>query len=323
MIINIKGTQCSGKSTVIHNITSEHHIYIFDVLDLWIEYDCINANETMDWAKWQIASLELPYRLHKFLEGHETSIKIVEHGCNAIISNILNEYKNKYNNVLDIELKIPNDKILEERALLRELNPNRVKDFAINYRRKYAGPDITTVSQERAIKLMNNAINGTQINYITGSVLEPTIKGNKIICHVCNDIGGWGSGFVLAISNKWHQPENAYRKWFRSGENFELGFIQIVKTEEEMYVANMIAQHKTINLDNNPIPIKYYALETCLNKLADKALQLKASIHMPRIGCGLAKGKWSEVEIIIKKTLIAKGIDVYVYTIERDNSWTS
>jgi hypothetical protein len=34
---------------------------------------------------------------------------------------------------------------------------------------------------------------------------------------------------------------------------------------------------------------------------------------MPRIGCGLAGGQWSEIEPIIERTLLAAGVEVYVY----------
>ncbi|EPJ40147.1 hypothetical protein STAFG_2811 [Streptomyces afghaniensis 772] len=34
---------------------------------------------------------------------------------------------------------------------------------------------------------------------------------------------------------------------------------------------------------------------------------------MPRIGCGLAGGKWSRVEPLIEERLIRRGISVTVY----------
>jgi len=34
---------------------------------------------------------------------------------------------------------------------------------------------------------------------------------------------------------------------------------------------------------------------------------------MPRIGCGLAGGKWTAIEPLIEQTLLVKGLDVYVY----------
>lgn len=42
----------------------------------------------------------------------------------------------------------------------------------------------------------------TQIIYLKGDATNPIAKGNKIIAHICNDAGGWGKGFVLAISRK-------------------------------------------------------------------------------------------------------------------------
>lgn len=48
-------------------------------------------------------------------------------------------------------------------------------------------------------------------------------------------------------------------------------------------------------------------------KVALFAMEQKASIHMPRIGCGLAGGKWELIEQIIKEELIDKEIAVTVY----------
>lgn len=41
-----------------------------------------------------------------------------------------------------------------------------------------------------------------RINYIKGDATQPIKDGNKIIVHICNDIGGWGKEFVTAISYK-------------------------------------------------------------------------------------------------------------------------
>ena len=42
-------------------------------------------------------------------------------------------------------------------------------------------------------------------------------------------------------------------------------------------------------------------------------MNLEASVHMPRIGCGLAGGKWEEIEPIITDELTSQGIEVSVY----------
>ncbi len=154
------------------------------------------------------------------------------------------------------------------------------------------------------------------IKYLKGDAINPQLEGNKIIIHICNDIGGWGKGFVLAISNRWKKPENEYRKWFQNGENFTLGEIQMVQVEDSLWVCNMIGQHKTVSNSKGIPPIRYDAVEKCLGKLTAEALKLNASIHMPRIGCGLAGGKWEEIEPIIEKTLLKNNVDVYVYDFE-------
>lgn len=60
-------------------------------------------------------------------------------------------------------------------------------------------------------------------------------------------------------------------------------------------------------------PVRYEAIDTCLQLVAQKALELSASVHMPRIGCGLAGGKWDKIEPLIEKNLCDAAIDVYVY----------
>jgi O-acetyl-ADP-ribose deacetylase (regulator of RNase III) len=150
------------------------------------------------------------------------------------------------------------------------------------------------------------------ITYLRGDATSPAGNGNKIIAHVCNDRGGWGKGFVLALSRRWSAPEDAYRAWARGGENFELGQLQLVQVEPALWVANMIAQHDTKPGPDGP-PIRYEALRACLEKLAAEAVRLAASVHMPRIGCGLAGGKWEEIELLIEATLGRAGVSVTVY----------
>lgn len=153
-----------------------------------------------------------------------------------------------------------------------------------------------------------------QISYLKGDATNPVIPGNKIIAHICNDIGAWGKGFVLAVSKRWNEPEREYKKWYKDGTNFELGEVQFVQVFKDIYVANMIGQ-KGIRRGKSGPPIRYEAVDKCLEKVGEKALELNATIHMPRIGCGLAGGKWEEIERLINKNISAKGIDVYVYDI--------
>jgi O-acetyl-ADP-ribose deacetylase (regulator of RNase III) len=150
------------------------------------------------------------------------------------------------------------------------------------------------------------------ITYLKGDATNPQAKGVKIICHVCNDVGGWGKGFVLALSKRWDEPEAAYRAWYADGTGFALGAVQFVQVEPYVWVANLIGQRGTRTGSSGP-PVRYEAIAAGLEKVAAKAKELGASVHMPRIGCGLAGGEWAKVEPLIEEHLCSAGVAVTVY----------
>ena len=154
----------------------------------------------------------------------------------------------------------------------------------------------------------------TEITYRVGDATAPAAEGNRIIAYVCNDIGGWGKGFVLALSRRWPQPESDFRAWYagRDQNDFGLGAVRFVQVEPEVWVANMVGQHGLRRSGGKP-PIRYEAIEAALATVARQATALVASVHMPRIGCGLAGGTWGEVEPIVRRTLSAPGIETFVY----------
>lgn len=153
-----------------------------------------------------------------------------------------------------------------------------------------------------------------KISYITGDATQPDAEGNKIIVHVCNDIGGWGKGFVMALSKRWMEPEAHYRRWHNEGGEvpFELGQVQFVAVESELWVANLIGQRGIRRSGGQP-PVRYDAIKAGLARVSDFATEQDASVHMPRIGCGLAGGSWDEIEPLIIDTVVAAGVPVTVY----------
>ncbi|MEJ2882283.1 macro domain-containing protein [Pedobacter sp. GR22-6] len=152
-----------------------------------------------------------------------------------------------------------------------------------------------------------------EITYINGDATNPAVEGNRIIVHICNDIGAWGKGFVMALSKRWKAPELQYKAWYKSKDNFSLGQVQFVQVEEGLWVANLIGQHKIYRDENGNAPIRYESVLSGLEKVAQFAVDNIATVHMPRIGCGLAGGTWDKIEPLIETTLIGKGIDVTVY----------
>ncbi len=88
--------------------------------------------------------------------------------------------------------------------------------------------------------------------------------------------------------------------------------MQFVKVDESLWVANMIAQ-QGIRRDGGLPPIRYDAVRKCLEQVAGFAREDSASVHMPRIGCGLAGGNWDLIESIILETLVSASIETTVY----------
>ncbi|WP_328941636.1 macro domain-containing protein [Streptomyces sp. NBC_00250] len=153
------------------------------------------------------------------------------------------------------------------------------------------------------------------ITYVQGDATAPRGEGVRIIAHVCNDIGAWGRGFVLAISRRWPAPEAAFRQWHRERERNDhgLGAAQFVRVEPELWVANLVGQRGIRTVRDTAVPVRYEAIDAALGLLADRATGLGASVHMPRIGCGLAGGSWERVEPLVVRRLVDRGIPVTVY----------
>jgi len=166
----------------------------------------------------------------------------------------------------------------------------------------------------------------SNITYLRGDATEPVVGyGLRLLPHICNDVGGWGSGYVLALSKKWKQPEERYRLWAKREMLHEHhGRIQVVPVAPRVAVVNMIAQagYKT---PDNPVPVSYDSVHICLHNLAQWIRNYEShkvdmlvpdeledtTIHMPRIGCGIGGGDWDMIEFIIRTMLFEW--DVYVY----------
>ncbi len=157
-------------------------------------------------------------------------------------------------------------------------------------------------------------MNHGKLTYVIGDGTQPQTEGPAVIVHVCNDVGGWGKGFVMALSRRWPEPERQYRAWYaeRDQNDFALGAVQFAPVDDQLWVANLVGQHGLRRTKAGP-PVRYDAIETGMDIVGDNATMLDASVHMPRIGCGLAGGDWNEIEPILHRRLIHRGVDTYVY----------
>ena len=172
-----------------------------------------------------------------------------------------------------------------------------------------------------------------KIQYINHDATYPIGDSHKYILHICNNVGGWGKGFVNAISKRWPEPKSSYKAWYKNGfytdrdsayVKFQLGENQYVDVTDNITVVNMIAQEGIYpKVDENgkiTQPIRYDALKLCLNSFVDHVKSEKGfTANMPLIGSGLAGGDWNIIEKIINSTLIENGIDTFVYVLKNEN----
>lgn len=157
----------------------------------------------------------------------------------------------------------------------------------------------------------------TRLTVVQGDATRPGGPGPKIIVHVCNDVGAWGRGFVLALGSQYPAARQQYRAWAQGRDPlpFALGQVQFVTVHPDLHVANLIGQHGIARKDRTrqEPPIRYDAVREGLGRVRDFAQHHQASIHMPRIGTGLAGGEWAVIQDLITAELVSAGLRVTVY----------
>jgi O-acetyl-ADP-ribose deacetylase (regulator of RNase III) len=156
-----------------------------------------------------------------------------------------------------------------------------------------------------------------EIKFHVGDATEPGGTGKRIIAHIINDATpNWGGGgFAVALKRRYKHVQQEFKSWASSfPDHFQLGNGCMIRINDELKCYNMVAQ-RGYRYTGSPL-IRYSALGACLEDLAKLASADNASIHMPRIGVGNARGNWDLVEELISETLLSKGIPVHVYDFE-------
>lgn len=168
-----------------------------------------------------------------------------------------------------------------------------------------------------------------KIHYIIGDATLPieTEAENRLIVHCCNSLGAWGAGFVVPLGKRYPKAKERYKKFIEENKGISiLGEVNEVKVADNIYVENLIGQSFLYKKANGEIPCNYVAIETGFRNIIRKWLSYyevfhnekqNFSIHMPRIGCGLAGGDWKTIEEIIQRTFVdIADVDVYVYDLK-------
>lgn len=166
---------------------------------------------------------------------------------------------------------------------------------------------------------------GDIFSYVKNEVAEGTIAESPIlIVHCCNNVGAWGRGFVVALSEFDPRPERAYREWAEARRGvmvntmgelrpryvLPLGKAQAVVLERHeekpaLVVGNIIGQHDIGRKSVRP-PVRYDAIHSGLVSLYESIIhenrEREWRLWLPKMGSGLAGGEWEYIEAILLMT---------------------
>jgi hypothetical protein len=168
----------------------------------------------------------------------------------------------------------------------------------------------------------------SQIKYKEGDLfdaLDQLADGVTIaVPHVCNNVGAWGSGFVVPLGQRFPLARDCYKKWhvgtlpgnavYLGGSAFTLGNTQVVEVmreaEKRVFVFNMIAQRGV----GGARPLRYHFLARCMMQLAQVFEKYQnPQIYAPLFGAGLAGGNWDFIVELIKDCWLDNGFPVTIY----------
>lgn len=151
------------------------------------------------------------------------------------------------------------------------------------------------------------------IVYLRGDASDPRGTSRKLVVHIVNNrTSNWGGAFARTVRERWPDSQIAFREWSEGNQRrLQLGETHVAHVSADVAVASMVAQ-EGYGPSMKP-RIRYAALRKALEIATQVAVKGGFSAHMPRIGCGEARGSWNVVEELLRGTLVAAGVPVFVY----------
>jgi O-acetyl-ADP-ribose deacetylase (regulator of RNase III) len=152
------------------------------------------------------------------------------------------------------------------------------------------------------------------LRYVRGNATQPRGDGARIIAHVVNDQAQrWGGrGFAMALADRYPEAKDSYAE--RSPDERALGSVHISEAEPELWIASLVAQ-KGYGESERP-RLRLSALSTTLRALANEAIELEATVHLPPIGSGQGGMPWPPIRDLILEEVVDRGVSVTVYVLE-------
>lgn len=162
----------------------------------------------------------------------------------------------------------------------------------------------------------NDATEFTQpsLTEVVGDVLKPHGSGPRLIAHVVpNTPAQWGGrGFAHQVKKHFPGVWDQYRSETAAVDQIPaLGQVYIGAHGNGISFAHMVAQ-KGYGATKNQ-RLSYAAFAACLSQVREKALEIGASVHMPRVGTGHGGANWDVIKELIAEELVDKGVRTTVY----------
>ncbi len=162
--------------------------------------------------------------------------------------------------------------------------------------------------------------------FLHGSVADPKSIGPQIIAHICNDLGIWSGRNAREIARIWPRARREFELWYRdrSRNDFGLGSVQFVNVSKThvnriVRVAKMVGQRGTRH-KSGARPIRFDVLARCLSQVAQRAMRMQASVHLPQLGLNGSDQIWPTIVEIIKDSMGRVRVAIYVYLTPADVS---
>lgn len=145
------------------------------------------------------------------------------------------------------------------------------------------------------------------IKYVQGDLFEAS---EDLIAHGCNCRNGFGSGVARQMSITYPKAKEFFHDKFEV-DGWRLGEVQFVRLidKKHQFVANCATQYAYL-----PRGVKhadYDAIRAAMTTVKEFAQAKSLSVAIPKIGAGLAGGKWEEIEKIISEVFSDYDITVY------------
>lgn len=147
---------------------------------------------------------------------------------------------------------------------------------------------------------------------VTGDAMLPRGSGPRIVAHVIPDTGTvWGGdGFASQLRKRFPAAWSEFQLGTH-GRAPALGTVVTGILTGEVEVAHMVAQRGIKSADTHKL--RYAALADCLKQVRHRAIELGASVHLPRVGTGHGGARWEVVRELLTEELVDHGVSTTVY----------